>query len=35
LSGVLVEIGYGTTGLAVAQRVFGLTDWTHNVSLTE
>jgi NADPH:quinone reductase-like Zn-dependent oxidoreductase len=31
LSGV-VEIGYGTTGLTVGQRVFGLTDWTRNGS---
>ncbi len=28
LSGVVAELGYGTTGLTVGQRVFGLTDWT-------
>ena len=35
LSGVVVELGYGTTGLTVGQRVFGLTDWTRNGSLDE
>src|SRR5690242_14570621 len=35
LSGVVVELGYGTTGLAVGQRVFGLTDWARNGSLAE
>jgi NADPH:quinone reductase-like Zn-dependent oxidoreductase len=35
LSGVVVELGYGTTGLTVGQRVFGLTDWTRNGSLAE
>jgi NADPH:quinone reductase-like Zn-dependent oxidoreductase len=35
LSGVVVELGYGTTGLTVCQRVFGLTDWTRNGSLAE
>ncbi|MGW5605509.1 NADP-dependent oxidoreductase [Streptomyces sp. NPDC003753] len=35
LSGVVVELGYGTTGLSVGQRVFGLTDWTRNGSLAE
>ena len=33
LAGVVVELGYGTTGLTVGQRVFGLTDWTRNGSL--
>ena len=33
LSGTVVELGYGTTGLTVGQRVFGLTDWTRNGSL--
>ncbi len=28
--GSLVELGYGTTGLTVGQRVFGLTDWARN-----
>jgi NADPH:quinone reductase-like Zn-dependent oxidoreductase len=35
LSGVVVELGDGTTGLSVGQRVFGLTDWTRNGSLAE
>jgi len=35
LSGVVAEMGYGTTGLTVGQRVFGLTDWTRNGSLAE
>ena len=35
LSGTVVELGYGTTGLTVGQRVFGLTDWTRNGSLAE
>ena len=35
LSGVVVELGYGTTGLNVGQRVFGLSDWTRNRSLAE
>jgi NADPH:quinone reductase-like Zn-dependent oxidoreductase len=35
LSGVVVELGYGTTGLTVGQRVFGLTDWCRNGSLAE
>ncbi|MET9494439.1 NADP-dependent oxidoreductase [Streptomyces sp. NPDC006552] len=35
LSGVVTELGYGTTGLTVGQRVFGLTDWTRNGSLAQ
>jgi NADPH:quinone reductase-like Zn-dependent oxidoreductase len=31
----VVELGYGTTGLTVGQRVFGVTDWTRNGSLAE
>jgi NADPH:quinone reductase-like Zn-dependent oxidoreductase len=27
LAGVVTALGYGTTGLFVGQRVFGLTDW--------
>jgi len=35
LSGVVAELGYGTTGLTVGQRVFGLADWARNGSLAE
>ena len=35
LSGVVVGLGYGTTGLTVGQRVFGLTDWARDGSLAE
>jgi NADPH:quinone reductase-like Zn-dependent oxidoreductase len=35
LSGVVVELGEGTTGLTVGQRVFGLADWARNGSLAE
>jgi NADPH:quinone reductase-like Zn-dependent oxidoreductase len=35
VSGVVVELGYGTTGLAVGQRVFGVTDWCRNGTLAE
>jgi NADPH:quinone reductase-like Zn-dependent oxidoreductase len=35
LSGVVVELGYGTTGLSVGQRVFGPADWARNGSLAE
>src|SRR3546814_18434718 len=28
LAGVVSALGYGTTGLSVGQRVFGLTDWS-------
>ena len=35
LSGVVVELGYGTTGLTVGQRVFGMADWARNGSLAE
>ncbi len=35
LSGVVAELGYGTTGLTVGQRVFGLADWTRDGWLAE
>jgi NADPH:quinone reductase-like Zn-dependent oxidoreductase len=35
LSGVVAELGYGTIGLTVGQRVFGLADWARNGSLAE
>jgi NADPH:quinone reductase-like Zn-dependent oxidoreductase len=35
VSGVVAELGYGTTGLTVGQRVFGITDWARNGTLAE
>jgi NADPH:quinone reductase-like Zn-dependent oxidoreductase len=35
LSGVVAELGPGTTGLTVGQRVVGLTDWFRNGTLAE
>ncbi|MFG3185969.1 NADP-dependent oxidoreductase [Streptomyces nigra] len=35
LSGVVTKLGYGTTGLTVGQRVFGLTDWARNGTLAQ
>ena len=35
LAGVVSAVGYGTTGLSVGQRVFGLTDWTRDGTLAE
>src|SRR5689334_15396601 len=35
LAGVVTALGYGTTGLEVGQRVFGLTDWYRDGSLAE
>src|SRR5215510_8526246 len=34
-SGVVTAIGYGTTGLSIGQRVFGLTDWYRDGTLAE
>jgi len=33
--GVVVDLGYGTTGLTVGQRVLGITDWCRNGTLAE
>jgi NADPH:quinone reductase-like Zn-dependent oxidoreductase len=35
LAGVVTRLGYGTTGLSVGQRVFGLADWHRDGSLAE
>jgi NADPH:quinone reductase-like Zn-dependent oxidoreductase len=35
LAGVVSALGYGTTGLSVGQRVFGLTDWLRDGTLAE
>ena len=35
LAGVVSALGYGTTGLSVGQRVFGLTDWYRDGTLAE
>ena len=35
LAGVVTALGYGTTGLSVGQRVFGLTDWTRDGTLAQ
>jgi NADPH:quinone reductase-like Zn-dependent oxidoreductase len=35
LAGVVTALGYGSTGLSVGQRVFGLTDWTRDGTLAE
>jgi NADPH:quinone reductase-like Zn-dependent oxidoreductase len=35
VAGVVTALGYGTTGLSVGQRVFGLTDWHRNGTLAE
>jgi NADPH:quinone reductase-like Zn-dependent oxidoreductase len=35
LAGVITALGYGTTGLSVGQRVFGLTDWYRDGTLAE
>src|ERR1041385_2935420 len=35
LAGVVTALGYGTTGLSVGQRVFGLQDWYSDGTLAE
>ena len=35
LAGVVTALGYGTTGLSVGQRVFGLSDWYRDGTLAE
>jgi NADPH:quinone reductase-like Zn-dependent oxidoreductase len=35
LAGVVTSLGYGTTGLSVGQRVFGLADWHRDGTLAE
>jgi NADPH:quinone reductase-like Zn-dependent oxidoreductase len=35
LAGVVTALGYGTTGVTMGQRVFGLTDWHRDGTLAE
>jgi NADPH:quinone reductase-like Zn-dependent oxidoreductase len=35
MAGVVTALGYGTTGLSVGQRVFGLTDWYRDGTVAE
>jgi NADPH:quinone reductase-like Zn-dependent oxidoreductase len=35
LAGVVTAVGYGTTGVSVGQRVFGLADWYRDGTLAE
>src|SRR5215218_2240197 len=35
LAGTVAALGYGTTGLSVGQRVFGLADWHRDGTLAE
>jgi NADPH:quinone reductase-like Zn-dependent oxidoreductase len=35
VAGVVTSLGYGTTGLSVGQRVFGLADWHRDGTLAE
>src|SRR5437879_115697 len=35
VAGVVTALSYGTTGLSVGQRVFGITDWTRDGTLAE
>ncbi|MGA7439538.1 MAG: NADP-dependent oxidoreductase [Luteibacter sp.] len=35
LAGIVTDLGYGTTGVSIGQRVFGLTDWYRDGTLAE
>ena len=35
LAGIVTALGYGTTGLSIGQRVFGLADWHRDGTLAE
>jgi NADPH:quinone reductase-like Zn-dependent oxidoreductase len=35
LAGIVTQLGYGSTGLSVGQRVFGLSDWHRDGTLAE
>jgi NADPH:quinone reductase-like Zn-dependent oxidoreductase len=35
VSGVVTKLGYGTTGVTIGQRVFGLADWNRDGTLAE
>lgn len=35
LAGTVIALGYGTTGLSIGQRVFGLADWHRDGTLAE
>jgi NADPH:quinone reductase-like Zn-dependent oxidoreductase len=35
VSGVVTQLGYGTTGVTIGQRVFGLADWNRDGTLAE
>jgi NADPH:quinone reductase-like Zn-dependent oxidoreductase len=35
VAGIVTSLGYGTTGLSVGQRVFGLSDWHRDGTLAE
>src|SRR5437868_1534504 len=35
LAGVVTALGYGTSGVSIGQRVFGLTDWYRDGTLAE
>ena len=35
LAGIVTALGYGTTGLSIGQRVFGITDWYRDGTLAE